>query len=42
MKEGDRLPKFRLSDGSGREWTNGDFEGCRLVLFFYSKDNTSG
>jgi len=42
MKEGDRLPQFRLSDGSGREWTNGDFEGRWLVLFFYSKDNTSG
>ncbi len=40
--EGKMLPEFHLQDGSGREYTNGDFSGNRLVLFFYSKDNTSG
>ncbi len=34
--------RIRLSDGSGKKWTNGDFEGCRLVLFSTLGDNTSG
>lgn len=42
MHEGDRLPDFCLSDGCGKEWTPVGFAGKRLVLFFYSKDNTSG
>jgi peroxiredoxin len=42
MKEGDLLPPFSLSDGFGKEWTAGDFSTKWLVLFFYSKDNTSG
>jgi peroxiredoxin len=42
MNEGDGLPPFRLPDGGGKEWTAADFEGKWRVLFFYSKDNTSG
>lgn len=42
MKEGDFIPAFRLSDGFGREWTEGDFAEKWLALFFYSKNNTSG
>lgn len=42
MKEGDRFPAFSLSDGGGREWNGEDFAGRRFVMFFYSKNNTSG
>lgn len=42
MKEGDMFPAFSLSDGSGRVWTSADFAGRRLVIFFYSRNNTSG
>ncbi|MGI6253510.1 MAG: hypothetical protein ACOYJV_08750 [Aminivibrio sp.] len=42
MKEGDMFPAFSLSDGGGREWSGEDFAGRRFVMFFYSKNNTSG
>jgi peroxiredoxin len=40
--EGNKLTAFRLQDGSGKEYTNADFSGSWVILFFYSKDNTSG
>jgi peroxiredoxin Q/BCP len=40
--EGKKVPAFKLQDGSGKEYSNKDFAGSWLVLFFYSKDNTSG
>ena len=42
MVEGNVLPDFRLHDASGKEYGSMDFAGAWLVLFFYSKDNTSG
>ena len=40
--EGKAVPGFRLQDGSGEEYTEADFIGSWMVVFFYSKDNTSG
>lgn len=42
MKKGDALPEFHLLSGNGRSYSPADFTGEWLVLFFYSKNNTSG
>jgi len=39
---GMRAPDFKLRDAEGREVSLSDFLGKRIVLYFYSKDNTSG
>ncbi|WP_343747486.1 thioredoxin-dependent thiol peroxidase [Fluviicola sp.] len=40
LKIGDRIPDFRGTDQDGKEWTNQSFEGKKLVIYFYPKDNT--
>ena len=35
-------PEFTLSDKDGNERKLSDFRGKKVVLYFYSKDNTSG
>ena len=42
LKAGDRAPEFALKDKDGREVRLADFEGRRVVLYFYPKDNTPG
>ncbi|MBV1717996.1 MAG: redoxin domain-containing protein [Desulfarculus sp.] len=43
LKQGDTLPDFKLPDQSGQEKTFKDLTGKKgLVLFVYSRDNTSG
>lgn len=42
LQVGDRIPSFRLKDGEGEEFTEEDFIGAPLVLFFYPKDDTPG
>ncbi len=42
LAEGDRAPAFELADDSGSTTRLSDFAGKKLVLFFYSKDGTSG
>ena len=42
MNIGDTAPLFTLSDGNGKEVSLSDFSGQRVVLYFYSKDNTPG
>ena len=43
LDTGDKLPKFKLPDQSGEPKTLKDLAGPQgLVLFVYSKDNTSG
>ncbi|MCB2225445.1 MAG: redoxin domain-containing protein [Desulfarculaceae bacterium] len=43
LSQGDKLPKFKLPDQSGADKVFKDLVGKRgLVLFVYSKDNTSG
>ena len=42
LKEGDRIPDFQAQDQDGNTVTQKDFEGKRIVLYFYPKDSTPG
>ena len=42
MKVGDRAPEGLGKDENGKEIRLSDFQGRKLVLYFYPKDNTSG
>ena len=39
---GDKAPDFTLKDQNGNDFTLSNYLGKKVVLFFYSKDNTSG
>ena len=39
---GTKAPEFTLPDQNGELRSLGDFAGKKVVLYFYSKDNTSG
>jgi len=42
MNIGDKAPDFKLADKDGKVWSPADFEGKKVVLYFYPKDNTPG
>ena len=42
LNTGDRMPAFRVQDQDGNEVTDKDFEGKKIVLYFYPKDSTPG
>ncbi len=42
LEVGDAIPNFKLKDSEGLEFTQEDFIGAPLVLFFYPKDDTPG
>ena len=42
LKNGDKAPDFTLKDKNGNDVSLSDFRGKKVVLYFYSKDNTSG
>lgn len=42
LEVGDPIPSFKLKDSEGLEFTDEDFIGAPLVLFFYPKDDTPG
>ena len=42
LKIGMKAPAFTLLDKNGREVSLSDFLGKKVILYFYSKDNTSG
>ncbi len=42
IKEGEKLPPFKLVGDDGKTYTNKDFAGEHLVLFIYPKDMTPG
>jgi thioredoxin-dependent peroxiredoxin len=42
MQPGDEAPKFTLSDQSGAEVNLSDFEGRKVLVFFYPKADTPG
>ncbi len=42
LQEGMIAPHFTAVDGQGRNWTDEDFQGRKLILYFYPKDNTPG
>lgn len=42
LKIGDKAPHFSGIDQDGKKIALGDFDGKKLILYFYPKDNTSG
>ena len=42
LKTGDRMPDFEVCDQAGNTVTQKDFEGKKIVLYFYPKDSTPG
>jgi peroxiredoxin Q/BCP len=42
LQIGTEAPDFKLKDQNGDEHTLKDYAGRKLLVFFYSKDNTSG
>lgn len=42
MEIGQRLPEILGKDQDGKEWKLSDFQGKKLVLYIYPKDNTPG
>ena len=42
LEKGMKAPEFTLQDKNGNEISLKDFAGQKVVLYFYSKDNTSG
>lgn len=42
LKVGDKAPEFEAKDQNGKTIKLTDFEGKKLILFFYPKDNTPG
>ena len=42
LKIGAKAPNFRLQSDEGKEVSSKDFQGHRVLLFFYPKANTSG
>ncbi|MGH1338211.1 MAG: thioredoxin-dependent thiol peroxidase [Aureispira sp.] len=42
LKEGDKAPTFEAKDQNEKTIKLTDFEGKKLILFFYPKDNTPG
>jgi thioredoxin-dependent peroxiredoxin len=42
LKPGDKAPSFRLLSDENKTVTLKDFQGQRILLFFFPKANTSG
>jgi peroxiredoxin Q/BCP len=42
LKEGQKAPDFRLKTEEGKEVSLADFQGKRVVIFFFPKANTPG
>lgn len=39
---GTKAPDFTLPDQDGKLHSLADYRGCKVILYFYPKDNTSG
>ena len=42
LEVGTKAPQFTLLNQDGKEISLSDFKGKKIVLYFYSKDNTTG
>lgn len=42
LKEGDKAPDFTAKDQNGKDVSLSDYQGKKVILYFYPKDNTPG
>lgn len=42
LEAGTKAPEFKLLNQEGKEVSLADYKGKKVVLYFYSKDNTAG
>ena len=42
LKQGDKIPEFTLKQTDGTSVKSSEWEGQRIVLYFYPKDDTPG
>ena len=42
LEPGDKAPDFKVNDQDGNPVSLSDFKGKKVVLYFYTKDNTPG
>ena len=42
LEKGDKIPELLGTDQDGKEIKASDYEGKKLILYFYPKDNTPG
>jgi peroxiredoxin Q/BCP len=42
LKIGDKAPEFKVNDENGKEVKLSDFQGKKVILYFYPKDQTPG
>lgn len=42
LQPGDRMPDFEVVDQDGKIVTSKELLGCKTIVYFYPKDNTSG
>ena len=42
LKPGTKAPDFSLPDQNGQEHSLADYQNQKIILYFYSKDMTSG
>lgn len=42
LKAGDKVPNFKVNDQDGNPISLSDYEGQKLIVFFYPKANTPG
>lgn len=42
LKEGDKAPDFTAKNQNGKDITLSDYQGKKVILYFYPKDNTPG
>ena len=42
LKVGDKIPRFECSDNEGNIINSNDFNGKKLIVFFYPRANTPG
>lgn len=42
LETGTKAPEFKLLNQAGKEVSLADYRGKKVILYFYSKDNTAG
>lgn len=42
LETGTKAPEFKLLNQEGKEVSLADYKGKKVILYFYSKDNTAG